>query len=316
MRRTLGNLCATGALSLITLCAAVCAAADKRELTFDPPLTVSIRQTNGAIARGTLLNVTEQELLLRAVNGKDVTFKLDRIRFVKTSNDTFEYWPNKETFAELCQRADEVPNATLSDPAAPAGRGARRGNAVQRDEPDPADLRGERTPLARPGTAPTGNDILAPGRVGVAPGATRQQVRAAAADSKRQPPRRDPPQDETPPPTDDAADDPPAPGSAVYSCSNCMRDLPATVRSGQECPHCGEIIVFDEDSAESAATRDPTGDPFVAAGPATIPAPAPPVVAAAQPAAGGLSISEVPLLAKIGIFVGLLALGWIILQRR
>lgn len=309
MRRTIGKLCALGALSLVTLCAAVCAAADKSELAFDPPLSVSIRQTNGLTARGKLLTVTEQELVLRAVNGKEVKFKLDRIRFVKNTDETFEYWPNKEKFSELCKRVDEVPDATLNN----AAHLARRDGRPQRSpQPDPADVRGESTRRTRPAIASSENDLRAPGGVDESPGAGGPRVQNAA-DAQQQPARRNFSADDTPLTTDDVAD-PPARGSVIYSCSNCTQDLPATIRSGDSCPHCGEIAVFEEDSAELAATVDPRGDPFAAAGPPTVPVSVA-HVAAPQPT-GGLSIAEMPFIAKIGIFAGFLFLGWILLQRR
>src|SRR5262245_30395332 len=74
------------------------------EIAFEPPRIVAVRQTNGAPARGHLLRITENDLWLRVVNGTEVRLKLDRVRSVKASDQSLEFWPGSESFYDFATR--------------------------------------------------------------------------------------------------------------------------------------------------------------------------------------------------------------------
>jgi len=329
MNRAILTLIALQVACLVASAAAAQAGANDPEIVFDPPLTVTIRQTNGAPARGDVLSMNEQDLLLRTVGGKDVRIKLERIRSIKTANESFEFWPADESFTDLCGRVDAVPGATLmGDVAKPApARGARRSTQNRTapvDEDDP-EVRRERRQAARDASPKIGSgDILAKGR----PGLEKLQAAKRGDDPEQQAatrPGRDRQNDERgadESPADEAPnqDETPASGTTIYSCSHCQEDLPLSFNSGDACPHCGKLVVHEHESAETAAedtvvTRD---DPFKSNVPATTPAPVPVAApaAVAPVAGGGMGLADMPLIAKVGIFAGFLIVGWLVLQRR
>jgi hypothetical protein len=336
MSRALLTLIAVFALCLTALSAIAQAGANDPEIVFDPPLSVTIRQTNGAPARGEILSMNEKDLLLRAVSGKEVRIKLERVRSIKTSGETFEYWPSDETFMELCQRVDKVPGATLMGEVAQPKRGRtratpNRNGAVANDNDDPDDKRGMKRPQGQAAITPSGDDILAKGRSSLSGLHGRRQDEAEADLEKKQQAngnagsRNRRQQDDESTADNDQAEsdqsDSTASAGTIYFCSHCEKELPLSFRSGSKCPHCGEIAVFEDESASSAAlaTPAPAKNPFAAGGPATTPAAAPVAaapVAAAPAAGGGMGLADVPLVAKIGIFLGLLVVGWFLLNRR
>jgi hypothetical protein len=118
-----------------------------------------------------------------------------------------------------------------------------------------------------------------------------------------------------------------APGTEILICSNCNEELPAGFVSGDACPHCGKVATYEVEESNpfaagggaSAAPQNPFaapgGVPPTAAMPAVMPAAPPP--AAAAPAGGqGMSMADIPLIGKLGIFAGFVIVGWLILQRR
>jgi len=338
MNRALLTLIAIVALTVASHPAS--AGADDPELVFDPPLSVNIRQTNGVAARGDILSMNDKELLLKSVSGKEVRIKLERIRSIKNTSETFEYWPGKESFEDLCARVDEVPGAKLMGDKAPAKTGRRTVSSRDEDEGvDSDDQRGRRN-----GT-PNGGGILDKGRPALGSGAAHGRKadeieaanRAAHQAIERAGPRiatrPEPSKKQKPANVEDATDEPaepaepakePEPGDTILLCSHCEKELPLAFQSGDACPHCGKVAVFEHESAESAAEQLPEPekeDPFKPRGAVTTPAPVPAPVpianaSAAAPAAGGGGLADVPLIAKIGVFAAFLIVGWFLLNRR
>lgn len=334
MSRAHLTLVAVFALCLAAIPASAQAGADDPEIVFDPPLNVNIRQTNGVAARGEILSMNDKELLLRSVSKKEVRIKLERVRSIKTSNETFEYWPGDESFSDLCARADEVPGAKLMGDGPPSKTGRSTRPAVpdrdDEEEVDPGDQRGGKAGPRPSGANASGSDILKPGRPGKSPRGNRDDdLQAAHQEIERGGQKtsggktgsaRAEVEAES-----DTTDDEPQPGTTIYSCSHCEKELPLSFSSGDACPHCGKVAVFEEESAEGAALKDPprpVQNPFAAGGQASTPAAAPaavPVAAApvtAAPASGGMGLSDMPMLAKVGIFAAFLVVGWFLLNRR
>jgi hypothetical protein len=329
MNRASFTLTAVSALCLMVLSAAAQAAANDPEIVFDPPLSVTIRQTNGAPARGEILSMTGKELLLKAINGKEVRIKLERVRSIKTSNESFEYWPSDEPFTELCQRVDKVPGATLmGDIARPkTGRSTQRA-APKRSEPADAEEEDSDRPglKKKPRLALPSADEIEESRpslkIGSRDRGDDEDAQAEDKTDKRGPTRSRREADEAT--ADDDQGDAPKAGGTVYLCSHCEKELPLAFLSGDACPHCGKIAVFEEESASTAALADaaPNKNPFATGGPATTPAPVhtpvatPAAVAPAPATGGGMTLADVPLAAKIGIFLGFVVIGWFVLNRR
>lgn len=97
-----------------------------------------------------------------------------------------------------------------------------------------------------------------------------------------------------------------------------MQDLPANFHSGDKCPNCGKVAVFDDGGssnpfAVAGGSGAGGGNPFVANGAAPQAQPAP---AAPQVQNQGFDMANMPWFAKAGIFAAFVIVGWVLLQRR
>lgn len=317
------------ALCLLTcgLAADSAALAAEREIVFEPPPSVTVRKTDGTSARGRLLGINEDEIKLRILNGSEIELELERVRVIRggsrgkstrRSAGQFEFQPTVETFDDLVQRIRSIPNAKLSGDArrvvgsAATPQFRSRPNAPSTsagsgkgDDEDDGDARGLK--LGRHSARPA-------------------EVEKPEAGSRRR--NNNPFVVAGDPPTDAVDDDEPASPIAVieiFSCPDCGNDLPAGFRSGGKCPNCGQTLV-DADDAPDSAVKDPAArpkNPFDDPGGAApredrmvAPAGARRDQAPAAAEATEFSFSNMPLIAEIGIFVGFIAAGWFVLQRR
>lgn len=286
------------------LIAAVCAGqqpATQPQIVFDPPKPVVVRQTNGTTARGKLLRITAEEVVIRTLSGTEVALEIERVRSVKTSDGALEYLPSKESYDELAQRFAKPRRAHPQSAA--AGKGPIGPNSPEA-QPFPfagresTDATNKTDPQSPPGRqAPV--DSIPPSE------GTGETSSAAAASDDRGP-------------SNDGGDE-----LTVLICSQCNKELPSSIRSGDTCPHCGTVVVYDDGAPAAAldlgATGYPdpgaTGFPAAPAGPnAPTPAQRPASGTTTVVSDGGLANLSLPL--KVGIFVGILALGWLLLQRR
>lgn len=300
------------------------ALAAEPEIVFDPAPSVTVRKTDGTSARGRLISINEDEIRLRILNGREIELELERVRVIRggagkasqRSAGKFEFQPTVETFDDLVQRVPSMPYAKLSgEPGRVVGSDANPQFRSRPSQPSGSTGSGKRedgddTRGFSLGGAPAGSADVEQPRA-----ARRQQNNnpfGFAGDA-----------------ANDAEDDEepagPVAGTEILVCSMCERDLPAGFRSGGKCPNCGETLVLEEDSADSAVD-DPAArasNPFAAPGGA---APREDRVVAASstrrnqaPSAAEateFSFSNMPPIAKIGIFFGFIVAGWFVLQRR
>ena len=129
----------------------------------------------------------------------------------------------------------------------------------------------------------------------------------------------------TPNTSDDESDDLPSAividRIGILKCLNCNHELPATIGHGRPCPQCGQLMEFAIEA--TGHTMAVPNHPFAASDDApktqrlsraavdTVE-----LQASAAVEKPDLSLSSMPLIAKIGIFGGFIALGWLIIQRR
>jgi hypothetical protein len=301
------------------------AVAEEPEIAFDPPLAVVIRKTDGTSARGRLLRLDAEQATLRILNGSEIELPIDRVRLIQASGGaagTFEYRPADEAFEDLAARSGSVPGAKVSGAVARSvartgnGAGARQANrrSAIGNSDDDDDRRGFRVrEPVRPRDEKTQTGDAGPNPANPFGNLGRMTPNVPAVN--------DPAANE---PTGEEPDATPAPGTVILVCSNCEKDLPAGFRSGSACPHCGEIAVFEEESAQLAANDAAASpqNPFAAPGGGAAPAPVAPVTPAParqNPVATGgqgFSMSNMPLIAKVGIFAAFVVVGWLVLQRR
>ena len=295
------------------------------EITFDPPPTVVVRKTDGRSARGRLLSITADQVRLRLVRGDEIELELDEVRRIGGSTSSrlgrrttgqFEYIPSLESFDELVNRVSRIPNSLVV-----GGRPTvRRSQSQPPSSPNTdSDDDGKRSPFARGQNArpapvePRRYQVETPPNTGSPLGNSGTNAKETDVD------------EEAPPVTNGV--------SEIYVCSHCEHDLPAGFQSGGKCPHCGWVALFEEESAELAANdpiAKPTTNPFapqagggreVRQQPAADRGGRLNVAAAAQnpaPAAKAppFSFANMPTIAKVGIFLGFIVVGWFILQRR
>ena len=265
---------------------------------------MSIRQKSGPSRTFTLISLTAETATIRTAAGKDVEIEMSKIRSIRTRDGDFDFSPEEEAFASLVRRANRISGVSVQtvDVYDPIERFAP-GEEIPSDpvpprrNPDPAPsiVRNDDT---NPGPA----DPVLPQPLIVATPETTTNV--------------------TPAMTPEDAGNPPPPGTTIYTCATCNRDLPAGVRDGDKCPHCG--IVFwnrapaPAASGNSGGTNNAGGYPqatgYPTASGAADPAASPP--SNITTSSGGLDLDSVPMWMKVGFFVGLIAIGWLLLQRR
>ncbi len=259
------------------------------EITFSPPRRGSVVQRIGGTARGDLVSLTEDTLVLRR-SGQDFEIEMSQVRQIRSTDGDFDYTPSKETFAVLIGRASRIPGVVVKEGAAPIQSTAPQ-STLQATIPMPADPVGDPPMATLPGDA-----------------------------------------NSNPPPESAVSGDPeivPEPGARfVTICQNCMKQVPNSIKQGDRCPHCN-VIIWNQDMGTAIAQAANDGGPGAAVSkPAGFPSARegfPEPNGNAQPASGtgtqivqggGDSLADIPLWMKVGCFVAMLIVAWLLLQRR
>jgi hypothetical protein len=280
-----------------------------QQVTLSPPKDASIRQKSGPARTFTLISLTEENVKVRTSAGKEIEIEMDKIQTIRTRDGEFDYSPGEETFASLLRRATRINGVAVEtvdvyDPIERIAPGEEeeeeeRPRPTIRTQPEPEDVAADDPPSF------TNNDTDDPPPIAVENATTPEEV--------------DEPEMTI---TASGHTEDPAPGTTIYTCATCGNELPAGLRDGDKCPHCG--IVFWS-KGPPAATVSNTGNsggnsgayPEASGGyptsTATNPAGAP---ITTTPTASSGSFADVPMWMKVGFFVGLLVIGWLLLQRR
>ncbi|REJ88616.1 MAG: hypothetical protein DWQ45_19625 [Planctomycetota bacterium] len=250
------------------------------QLTTIIPIQVRIRQKSGITASGTLISITEEYVKFRTPRGKEVEVSLDKISNIRTTDGDLDYSPAREDFADLVARANSIP-------------GLSRGTTTIEVPVDPA---------AKP-VVPPADPAMPPGG--------RPSVPLAADPAV---------------PDDPAMVDPATPGakpgSVIYTCGSCGKVLPGALKNGERCPHCGILIFNSSGPAGAPPAARPGGNtapPAAAANPGGAPAAQPgatPTSNTVVTQSPGAGFEDAPMWMKVGLFVGMIAVAWVIFQRR
>jgi hypothetical protein len=277
-----------------------------QQVTLSPAKDASIRQKSGPARTFTLISLTEESVKIRTAAGKEIEIEMDKIQTIRTRDGQFDYSPGEETFASLLRRAARISGVVVETV----------------DVYDPIER-----------IAPGEEERRRPGNENPAESEEATEEESPTEIGSNEP---DPPvstQESTAPPvvSEEPADpaiiasnthdtEPATAGATIYTCANCGNDLAIGFKDGDKCPHCG--IVFwsagppaaavsnNGGNTEAGAYPDATGYPTSTA---TTPAGGP---ISGTPGASTVSLSEVPMWMKVGFFVGLLVIGWLLLQRR
>lgn len=290
-----------------------------QQVTLSPPREASVRQKSGPARIFTLISLTEDTIKVRTSVGKEVEIAMDKIKTVRTRDGQFDYSPDEETFASLLRRASRITGVTVAtvDVYDPIER-----IAPGEEEPPPPAARNPTEPPAAGNPAVAGHSGTAVGHHGAAPpgfhSANRPGVVPAPVNVEPTQPQTEQPSSEAASPAV-ATSEAPGQGTTIYTCANCSNELPAGIKNGDRCPHCG--IVFWNAAPAPAPGSNPGADSGTAGYPAASGYPASttttPVAAPSNVTPGvSNSFSDVPMWMKVAFFVGLLVIGWLLLQRR
>lgn len=272
------------------------------QVTFSSPTTASIRLTSGVRRTGKVLSISRESIVYQVGrDNKEVRVPIDEIERVNTLDGEFTYEPAREDFERLKIKARRISNLrveTVETYIAPPD-GVQESRTPRNSDPPPS------VPDANPNPAPT-------------PAGTNPPVEVTS----------DPTQPTEP--SVEIPDDEPQPGQLVLFCGNCGRRLPLSIKNGDVCPHCGLVLYnlpgrtqsgarpagaggHRNPGSDVSAYPDVPGNQPAAANSGTAPGTA---AGGGQVTAQGFSLSDVPVWAQVGFFVGLLAVGWLLLQRR
>jgi hypothetical protein len=289
-----------------------------QQVTLSPAKDASIRQKSGPARTFTLISLTEDSIKVRTSAGKEIEIEMDKIQTIRTRDGEFDYSPGEETFASLLRRATRINGVMVEtvdvyDPIERIAPGEEeddeeRPRPVNRNQSGPEEANGE-------DTTPAGsNDPDPPAFTEETTGTQENTTEPAHSEEPVDP-------DMTASNVDDAAA--PAPGTTIYTCANCGNELAVRFKDGDKCPHCGIVFWSSGSPAATASNSGGNGGNNAAGGypeasgypasTATTPTGAP---SATAPGTSINSLGDVPMWMKVGFFVGLLVIGWLLLQRR
>ena len=174
------------------------------QLTASTPLKVRIRQKSRITASGSLISLTEETVKFRTPRGKEVEISIEKISNIRTMDGVLDYSPGRESFADLVARVNEIPGlsagtTTIEVPIDPKTADSASASDAGNANAPPPD--GFPPVLDPAGTAPVADPAQ------LDPNETARMV--------------------------------PGPFGVVFSCASCKKDLPATIKDGEKCPHCG-----------------------------------------------------------------------------
>ncbi len=277
------------------------------QLTFSPAKKANVRLTSGVSRSGDLISVSAEKIVMK-FGKNEVDIKVSTVRTLRTADGEFLYVPADETYDELLRRRTRIAGATVemvqvfddgpagADPTVPKGT---------------VDLPAVATPSAHQAAAPpVRNDEGVVEFVPAFPTTPRNThaipaTTAVAAAA----------------PAGAASGESQAAAGDVALCAKCGKEVPATLKDGDTCPHCG-VIIWNRPAPASVpvATTNPGGARASApGGPAPVALPGQAQQRTSTTATvteAPFSFTTMPMWMKVGLFGGMLAIAWVLMQRR
>lgn len=272
------------------------------QISFGGARPGSVQQTNGVRARGDLVSMTPEQVVVRRQQ-RTFEIPMDKVKSITTTDGNFSYSPADETFDSLLRRCRRIPGVSVGkievfDPIPPESPAATAGNPRR----NPATAAAEETPAPESPTATPEVAVNAPD----GPETTTERPAAVTKTT--------------------VAD--PAPGTTVAMCASCKEQVPLSLKNGDRCPHCGVIIwngpsIIEPSSNSYPAVAGNAAGPGANSGYPTAAGSGAPAPVATTPVEGGIpassmggSFANTPMWMKVALFGGLLAVAWLLLQRR
>jgi hypothetical protein len=313
----------TGVVALLVLFTGVAVAQEDlldtprrlEQVTFSPATSASIRLTNGIRRTGKIVSISRESMVYQVGrDNKEVSVEIDEIQRVNSLDGEFTYEPAREDFERLKIKARRISYLSVQtvETYVPPPEGSQ--------EPDPPETSDPATPSDP--APPIVNPEPLPDPAETSPPLEATSPEMSDPETARL----------TQEPSVEIPDEEPQPGQLILFCSNCNKRLPLSISNGDECPHCGRVLYNLPGRAQSGSRPGPAGAsgspdggaaayPEVAGnqaaeGGTVTAAPGNAAAGGGQVSARGFSLSEVPVWMRVGFFIGLLAVGWILLQRR
>jgi hypothetical protein len=275
--------------------------ATSQQIVFSPPAAGTCRAESGSVARGRIVSISEQEIVMINDQNREVTLPTNEVRTVRTTDGEFQYEPAKDDFSDAVRRATALDGVNIT--------------TIYIQQPT-------QPPPNQPGVG-QGN-----------PGFTNPNRPSAGVNN---PPSGGQPQGGAPTysSTPGFSNGPPAGSSSTSTstensslrCASCGNVIGPDSRIGQTCPHCGVVWVSNPTFRPTVADTSSTHQGLTSTGhgggattvataagqttpqPATVPAPA-------VGAGGNFSFESMPIWQKAGACIGFLAILYLVINGR
>jgi hypothetical protein len=281
------------------------------QITFSPQRSGSVLQATGNRLRCDLISMTADMVVVRS-GQRTHEIEMEKVRSVRSTDGKFDYSPGDESFESLLRRCRRIQGVTI-------------GKLQVFDDLEPVEA---------PPRNPDGQGVPDTPKPGEQGSPVAQVGGASTSTNQGGNPRTDTNNTTTP---GSGAPDASADGDAASArCGNCLKAIPPTLQNGDRCPHCG-VIFWDQrrpiasigttpaasstggnpgDGTHPMLTPSGGGAQYPAASGTAAPAGQAPVGGTPVTTVGGSSFSNMPLWMKVGLFVGMLAIAWLLIQRR
>ncbi len=277
------------------------------QITFSPALSGSVLQATGNRLRCDLISMTSEKVIVRN-NQRTNEIEMDKVRSIRSMDGKFEFTPAQESFESLLRRCRRI-------------QGVMLGKLEVYDDPQPAPRRSEDP--ANPETPQPGEQgslvSVPPNGAGTGTSATDTQGANTAGSNDARPA------------VEGTTSTTTGTRSRISICANCGKEIPPTLKNGDRCPHC-QVIFWDPNRPITPVSSGTGTSAGGNSGPNSTPAPsgtgaqyptatgAGTTVAAPAPVAGAPTLTTrvegMSLWMKVGLFVGMLGIVWLLFQRR
>ena len=280
------------------------------QITFSPQRSGSVLQATGNRLRCDLVSLTADKIVVQS-NQRTHEIEMQKVRSIRSTDGKFEYSPGDETFDSLLRRCRRIQGVTI-------------GKLQVYDDLEPVESP-ERNPNGE-----AGPDRVRPGEQA---SSVANSAGANGTPAATNPGGNAPPETAS---TTTAGGTTASGGTPSAICANCMKTIPPTLQNGDRCPHCGVIfwdpnrsipLIRPAPSTTAAGGNGEASHPMLtpsganaqfptASGGGAAPAAQAPGGGVPVTTVGGGSFSNIPLWMKVGFFGGMLAIAWLLLQRR
>jgi hypothetical protein len=285
------------------------------QITFVSSRAASVLLVTGNRLRCDLVSMTAEMVVVQN-NQRRNEIEMSKIRSIRSTDGKFDYTPADESFESLLRRCRRIPGVSVGK--------LEVFDTIEAEGTAPAN--GSDDPSKRGPPHAGGPPTLTAGPTGTA----SNGAPTGSAQGEANPPESSNPANQGASPSTTQT------ARSNTFCANCMKEIPPTLNNGDRCPHCG-VIFWDVNrtlpSKSTAGAANPSGDsegtnslltpgpkngqnPSILETGSTNATPAPVSATPTTITTGGGTLDNMPMWMKVGLFAGMLAIAWLLLQRR